>query len=350
MDTLPSTATISSSINPKLPHQGPIIRVNPMHTPTTDNWLDEMDVTDSLPPTAPSPNPLPHQIFPPFLLQSWPRTSPSHFKMAPLNPPSLSQIPPTLTPKKTRNYGTSNLQWLQLLSNLNHMNNNPLRWIEVIGAVTQILTISVDNITSTQSDDSIISKKRVHIKNITDQLISAATKLRNSASYPTSLASAQTSLELKINEIHRKINTLAKAQSSPTMKTYIGNVSGVLQGEMPKLAGAEAMAKEEMAWWLVYKSGSYSKWEQSPKTLPRTPGSLMALHSLPHSPCCNSKATDSGTHHTPPPRQTTPLPSANGHFPSIFQSNIQWIFNGQTIFKWFKTLDMWEISDSGIIE
>ena len=209
MDTLPSTATISSSINPKLPHQGPIIRVNPMHTPTTDNWLDEMDVTDSLPPTAPSPNPLPHQIFPPFLLHSWPRTSPSHLKMAPLNPPSLSQIPPTLTPKKTRNYGTSNLQWLQLLSNLNHMNNNPLRWIE---AITQILMISINNITSTQSDHSIFSKERMHIANITNQLTSAATKLRNLASCPTSPASIQSSLKLKIDEIHRKIDSLAKVQ------------------------------------------------------------------------------------------------------------------------------------------
>ena len=46
---------------------------------------------------------------------------------------------------------------------------------------------------------------------------------------------------------------------------------GFSEVECPKLQGQE-IAKAEMAWWLIYKSGSYLKWEQSSKTLPRTPG------------------------------------------------------------------------------
>ena len=47
-----------------------------------------------------------------------------------------------------------------------------------------------------------------------------------------------------------------------TSGTYnVGNVSRVLRGEMPKLAGAEEMAKAKKAWELIYKLGNYSKWE-----------------------------------------------------------------------------------------
>ena len=37
-----------------------------------------------------------------------------------------------------------------------------------------------------------------------------------------------------------------------------GNVSGVLRGEMPELAGAEDKAKAELACELIYKRGHYS--------------------------------------------------------------------------------------------
>ena len=41
----------------------------------------------------------------------------------------------------------------------------------------------------------------------------------------------------------------------------VGNVSRVLRGGIPKLAGAEAVAKAEQAWELIYKLGNYSEWE-----------------------------------------------------------------------------------------
>ena len=41
----------------------------------------------------------------------------------------------------------------------------------------------------------------------------------------------------------------------------IGNVSGVLRGKMPELAGAEDKAKAKMACELIYQRGHYSKWE-----------------------------------------------------------------------------------------
>ena len=67
----------------------------------------------------------------------------------------------------------------------------------------------------------------------------------------------------------------------------IGNVSRVLRGEMPELTGAEEMAKAELAWELIYKLGNYSKWEWSPETLPRTPGTHLPGHSLTQSSLYN---------------------------------------------------------------
>ena len=48
---------------------------------------------------------------------------------------------------------------------------------------------------------------------------------------------------------------------------------------MPKLTGAEAMAKAEMA----LERGNYSKRQQAPKTLAKTPDTHLPPHSLPHS-------------------------------------------------------------------
>ena len=63
---------------------------------------------------------------------------------------------------------------------------------------------------------------------------------------------------------------------------HIGNVSGVLRGRMPKLPGAEDKAKAKLAWELIYKRRATLKGKQSPKTLPRTPGTPLPPNSLTH--------------------------------------------------------------------
>ena len=52
---------------------------------------------------------------------------------------------------------------------------------------------------------------------------------------------------------------------------------------MPKRAGAEVKAEADQAWELIYKCRSYSKREQSPETLARTPGTPLFGHSLTQS-------------------------------------------------------------------
>ena len=63
---------------------------------------------------------------------------------------------------------------------------------------------------------------------------------------------------------------------------------------MPKVMRAEAMDKAEMAWWLIYNCGNYSKREQSPKTLPKTPGTHLPGLSLTHSSLLHRPFTDVG--------------------------------------------------------
>ena len=64
-----------------------------------------------------------------------------------------------------------------------------------------------------------------------------------------------------------------------------GNISRVLRGGMPELAGAEDKDKAKMAWELIYKKGSTLKGKQSPQTLPRTPGTPLLLTPSLTSPC-----------------------------------------------------------------
>ena len=52
---------------------------------------------------------------------------------------------------------------------------------------------------------------------------------------------------------------------------------------MPKLAGAEEMAKAKKAWELIYKDGTTLNGNHPPKTMVRTPGTPLPGHSLTHS-------------------------------------------------------------------
>ena len=224
MDTLPPTTTISTSIDPDFRSQGSIDGASPTNTPSTNNWSDEMDVADPLPPTAPFPNPRlspnPPDIPPPKTVEDF---SFSFQNGIPQPIPSNPNPPEPDAPrkrKKTRVTGAVDSQWLQHLSNLDHSNDNPLGWIEAIGAITQILAIGVDIITAIQTDSSIISKERARIENITEQLITAATKLKNSTGCSVSPSRPQSSLESKIDELHRKIDSLANKPTSPGTKTY----------------------------------------------------------------------------------------------------------------------------------
>ena len=61
-----------------------------------------------------------------------------------------------------------------------------------------------------------------------------------------------------------------------------GNISRVLRGRMPKLAGAEEMAKAKKAWELIYKDGTTLKGNHSPEILARTPGTPLTGYSLTH--------------------------------------------------------------------
>ena len=61
------------------------------------------------------------------------------------------------------------------------------------------------------------------------------------------------------------------------------NVWDDSRDKMAKLAGAEAKGKAKIDMVTDYKMGNYSKWEQSPKTLPRTPGTPSPGHSPTHS-------------------------------------------------------------------
>ena len=233
---LPSTTTISSSTDPELPPQVPNNGVNPTHTPTTDTWSDEMDITiaDPLPPTAHSQNPpLPPKspnIPPPKPTKDFPfsfqSSSLQPFPSAPNLMPVGKERRPEILASLTCNGSTS-------YPTLNHVNEDPLGWIDAIGAITQILTIGVNNITSTQSNTSSISNEKVHIMNITNQLIIAATKLGNSVGCPTSPACVQTSLESKINEIHRKIDSIMKTQSSTATVTYTKATASRVQHSSP---------------------------------------------------------------------------------------------------------------------
>ena len=207
-----------------------------------------MDIAEPISPTPPTPIP---SLSPKLAALTPPEPVEDHhflFQRGPSQPSlytSNSSDPDTMRKrKKTRNDGISNSQWLQLLSKLNHTNDNPLGWIEAIGAITQILTINVDNIMSTQSDQSILSKERVHITNITDQLTYAVTRLGNSASYPTSSASAQSSLKSKIDEINRKINSLTKVQPPPTTKTYAKATASGTQHPPPRQTTPSPSAKK----------------------------------------------------------------------------------------------------------
>ena len=68
---------------------------------------------------------------------------------------------------------------------------------------------------------------------------------------------------------------------------HVGNVSGVLRGGMPKLAGAEDKAKAKMACELIYKREATLNGNDPPK-LYLGPLALLCLltPSLP-SPCYN---------------------------------------------------------------
>ena len=61
-----------------------------------------------------------------------------------------------------------------------------------------------------------------------------------------------------------------------------GNVSRVLKGEMPRIARAEDKSESKQGWELIYKKRNYSKWETSPKTVARTPGTPLPIHYLTH--------------------------------------------------------------------
>ena len=62
----------------------------------------------------------------------------------------------------------------------------------------------------------------------------------------------------------------------------VGNVSRVLKGEMPRIARAEDKSESKQGWGLIYKKRNYSKWETSPKTMARTPGTPLPGYSLTH--------------------------------------------------------------------
>ena len=81
----------------------------------------------------------------------------------------------------------------------------------------------------------------------------------------------------KIPKISVSLRIVESALSSPD-----GNVSGVLRGEMPRIARAEDKSESKQGWELIYKKRNYSKWKTSPKTVARTPGTPLPGHSLTH--------------------------------------------------------------------
>ena len=72
-----------------------------------------------------------------------------------------------------------------------------------------------------------------------------------------------------------------------------GNISGVLRGEMPRIARAEDKSESKQGWVLIYKKRNYSKWETSPKTVARTPGTPLPGHSLTQSSLLHREAMNS---------------------------------------------------------
>ena len=68
-----------------------------------------------------------------------------------------------------------------------------------------------------------------------------------------------------------------------TLLSPDGNVSRVLRGGMPELAGAEEMAKAKKAWELIYKDGTTLKGNHPPETMARSPGTHLPGLSLTHS-------------------------------------------------------------------
>ena len=125
---------------PPPPPQGPSNDVTPMDKPPPSNWMDEMDIAEPISPTPPTPIP---SLSPKLAALTPPEPVEDHpflFQRGPSQPSlytSNSSDPDAMRKrKKTRNDGISNLQWLQLLSKLNHTNDNPLGWIEAISAIT----------------------------------------------------------------------------------------------------------------------------------------------------------------------------------------------------------------------
>ena len=121
----------------------------------------------------------------------------------------------------------------------------------------------------------------------------------------------------EIQKNHQKFHestSFKSALSSPD-----GNISRVLQGGMPKLAGAETKAKAKKAWELIYKDGTTLKGNHPPKTMARTPGTPILGHS--HSsliPPCYNMSTEQNKY---TPHNTAPKPYPLGTNPPI-QTNL----------------------------
>ena len=83
-------------------------------------------------------------------------------------------------------------------------------------------------------------------------------------------------LGLKVKKEEPSTPTLVhiKVESPPTLN--VGNVSGVLRGEMPRIARAEDKSESKQAWELIYKRRSTLKGNNPPKPWPG-PLALLSL-------------------------------------------------------------------------
>ena len=117
-------------------------------------------------------------------------------------------------------------------------------------------------------------------------------------------------LHICTRSLHHFFNPIVKINySTPALNTclrnmailqHIGNAWGVLRGKMPKIARAEAMARAELAWELIYKQGTTLKGD-NPPTLYLGHLALLSLDSPTLTPPC---------YMSPPLNLTVPVASS----------------------------------------
>lgn len=134
---------------------------------------------------------------------------------------SQSEDDPNRKRKKVRKNDNADAQFIQQISNLSTTtNNNPIGWLEAVGALAQILASGIDNITSNTAEQHTIRKEKARIESITKVLASSVHKLRAAAGSLPPHDELQTSLDEKLTTLTSKVDALSKVLTSTGTKTY----------------------------------------------------------------------------------------------------------------------------------